>query len=55
MRQEDIEFEILNNRRQFVKELKGVISSEKILLLKKLEADFKNKLLQQFKDRKGEN
>jgi hypothetical protein len=49
---EAIEMNIQNNRNQFVKNLKGVISPQKILLLKKLEEDFKNTMLKQFKERK---
>lgn len=44
-----IETNLQNNRKQFVKNLKDVISPKKILLLKQLEEDFKNKLIQQLK------
>lgn len=49
---ETIETDLQVNRRQFVKDLQGVISPQKILLLKKIEEDFKNTLLKQFKDRR---
>ena len=44
-----IESNLQNNRKQFVKNLKDIISPKKILLLKQLEEDFKNKLIQQLK------
>lgn len=44
-----IETNLQNNRKQFVKNLKDVISPKKILQLKQLEEDFKNKLIQQLK------
>ena len=47
-----IEANLQNNRKQFVKNLKGVISPQKILQLKQLEDDFKSKLMQQIKNRK---
>lgn len=46
---EDIEAEMQNNKRLLVKELQGVISPQKILLLKRLEEEFKNSLLKQLK------
>jgi hypothetical protein len=49
---ETIETDMQLNRRQFVKDLQGVISPQKILLLKKIEEDFKNTLLKQFKERR---
>ena len=49
---ETIETDMQANRRQFVKDLQGVISPQKILLLKKIEEDFKNTLLKQFKERR---
>ncbi len=48
---EKIELDILNNRRELVKNLQGVIPSQKVLLLKKIEDDFKNLLLKQLKNR----
>ncbi|WP_395075894.1 sensor of ECF-type sigma factor [Flavobacterium sp.] len=47
-----IEANLQSNRKQFVKNLKGVISPQKILQLKQLEDDFKSKLMQQIKNRK---
>lgn len=51
---ETIESEMLNNRRGLVKELQGVISPQKILLLKNLEDEFKATLLKQMKQRRTE-
>ncbi|MFM9989157.1 sensor of ECF-type sigma factor [Flavobacterium sp.] len=50
---ENIDAELENKKRQFVKDLQGVISSQKILLLKKLDEDFKSTLLKQFKNRRN--
>ncbi|WP_310557459.1 sensor of ECF-type sigma factor [Flavobacterium sp.] len=50
---ETIETGMQNNRKQFVKELQGVIPAQKILLLRKIEDDFKQRLISQF--RKGNN
>ena len=50
---ENIDSDMQNNKRQFVKDLQGVISPQKILLLKKLDEDFKSTLLKQFKKRQG--
>jgi hypothetical protein len=50
---EEIETQLQNNRRQFVKDLQGVIPLQKILLLKKIEEDFKNTLLKQFKEKQN--
>jgi hypothetical protein len=49
---ENNESALQNNRKQFVKELQGVIPVKKILLLKQLEEEFKSQLLKQFKNRK---
>jgi hypothetical protein len=49
---EMIETDMQVNRRQFVKDLQGVISPQKIILLKRIEEDFKNTLLKQFKERR---
>lgn len=46
---ENIDVAMQNNKRQFVKDLQGVIPPQKILLLKRLEEDFKHTLLRQFK------
>ncbi|MGH2666289.1 sensor of ECF-type sigma factor [Flavobacterium sp.] len=48
---EQLETEIQNNRRQLAKDLQGIIPNQKILMLKQLEIEFKNKLLQQMKNR----
>ncbi len=48
---EDIEGELQNNRKKFVKDLQGVIPTQKILMLKQLEEEFKKTLLNQFKNR----
>lgn len=50
---EAIEVNIQNNRNQFIKNLKGIISPQKILLYKKVEEDFKNSMLKQFQERKA--
>jgi hypothetical protein len=53
---ENIENDIQNNRKKFVKDLQGVIPTQKILMLKQLEEEFKKTLLNQFKNRmKNEN
>lgn len=49
---ENIDSELEDKKRQFVKDLQGIIPAKKILLLKKLEEDFKNTLLKQFKGRR---
>lgn len=49
---EKLETEIQNNRRQLVKDLQGVIPNQKILMLKQIEMEFKDKLLQQMKNRR---
>lgn len=52
MEQEDqLETEIQNNKRQLAKDLQGIIPNQKILMLKQLEIEFKNKLLQQMKNK----
>jgi hypothetical protein len=50
---EDIDADMENKKRQFVKDLQGVIPPQKILLLKKLEEEFKSTLLKQFKKRQN--
>jgi len=50
---ENIDADLENKKRQFVKDLQGVISPQKILLLKKLDEDFKSTLLKQFKNRRN--
>ena len=49
---EKLETEIQNNRRQLVKDLQGIIPNQKILMLKQIEIEFKDKLLQQMKNRR---
>jgi len=49
-----LEEEIQNNRRQLVKNLQGVIPNQKILMLRKIEVEFKQKLLNQMKNRREE-
>ncbi len=48
---EQLETEIQNNRRQLAKDLQGIIPNQKILMLRQLEIEFKNKLLDQMKNR----
>lgn len=50
---ENIDTDFENKKRQFVKDLQGVISPQKILLLKKADEDFKSTLLKQFKNRRS--
>ena len=50
---ENIDADLENKKRQFVKDLQGIISPQKILLLKKLEEDFKSTLLKKFNDRRN--
>ncbi len=54
MEQDDqLETEIINNKKKLVKDLQGVIPNQKILMLKQLEIEFKHKLLEQMKNHKG--
>ena len=48
---EQIENEIQNNRRQLAKDLQNAIPNKKILMLRQIEIEFKDKLLQQMKKR----
>jgi Skp family chaperone for outer membrane proteins len=50
---EDIDADMENKKRQFVKDLQGVIPPKKILLLKKAEEEFKSTLLKKFNDRRN--
>lgn len=52
---EKIETDILNNKKQLAQNLQGVIPTKKILMLRKLEIDFKQKLLDKIKNRKMRN
>jgi hypothetical protein len=47
-----IEQELQSNRQQLVKKLQGVIPNKKILMLRQIEIEFKQKLLNQMKNRK---
>ena len=49
---EDLDNELQLNRKTFVKNLQGIISPQKILILKQLEEDFKNEILKQIKNRR---
>lgn len=49
---ERLEDEIQNQKRQLVKNLQGVIPNQKILMLRQLEIEFKQKLLEQIKNRR---
>ena len=49
---EQLETDIQNNRRQLVKDLQGIIPNQKILMLKQIEVEFKDKLLQQIKNKR---
>jgi predicted transcriptional regulator len=54
MEQDDkLETDIQDNRRKLAKDLQGVIPNQKILMLRQLEAEFKEKLLEQMKNHKG--
>ncbi|WP_395046043.1 sensor of ECF-type sigma factor [Flavobacterium sp.] len=50
---EKIDADMQNNKRLLTKDLQGIIPPQKLLLLKKLEEDFKNTLLKQLKKRQG--
>jgi len=49
---EELDNQIEQNRRIFIKNLQGTISAQKILILKQSEEDFKNEILKQIKNRK---
>jgi len=54
MEQDDkLETDLQDNRRKLAKDLQGVIPNQKILMLRQLEAEFKEKLLEQMKNRRG--
>ncbi len=48
---ENLDAEIQNNRRRFVKNLQGVIPTKKILILRQAEEEFKKKMLNQIRKR----
>jgi hypothetical protein len=50
---EDIDADMENKKRQFIKDLQGVIPPQKILLLKKAEEEFKSTLLKKMNDRRN--
>lgn len=52
LQDEQIENDIQNNRRQLVKNLQGVIPNQKIIMLRQLEIEFKQKLLDKIQDRR---
>lgn len=53
MEQDDnLETDMQNNRRKLSKDLQGVIPNQKILMLKQLDIEFKEKLLKQMKNRR---
>lgn len=49
---ERLETEIQNNKRQLARNLQGVIPNQKILILRQIEIEFKQKLLKQIKERR---
>lgn len=49
---ENLETDMQNNRRKLAKDLQGVIPNQKILMLKQLDIEFKEKLLKQMKNRR---
>ena len=49
---EKIESQIQQNKRQLARDLQGVIPNQKILMLRQLEIEFKQKLLKQIQKRK---
>jgi hypothetical protein len=50
--EDKIDSETQNNKRKLVKDLQGVIPNQKIIMLKNLEVEFKQKLLDQIKNHK---
>lgn len=48
---ENLEDNLQENRKKFVKNLQGVLPTQKILMLKQIEEDFKRNLLKQIKNR----
>ncbi|WP_420574029.1 sensor of ECF-type sigma factor [Kordia sp.] len=53
VRLEGLEKEMYENKREFMRKLRKVLSSKKIIRLKKAERDFNKKLMKQFRDRRG--
>lgn len=53
MEEEDkLESDFQENRRKLTKDLQGIIPNQKIIMLKQLEIEFKEKLLKQMKNRR---
>lgn len=52
---EKIESDIVLNKKQLTRNLQGIIPTKKIVLLRKLEVDFKQKLLNKIKNKKNNN
>lgn len=48
---EDLDEELLQNKKKLISSLKPIISAKKIIKLKKAEDEFQRKLLKQFKDK----
>ena len=48
---ENLEDNLQENRKKFVKNLQGVLPTQKILMLKQIEEDFKRNLLRQIRNR----
>lgn len=48
---EKIEEDLFNNRKNLIKNLKGILSSKKLLKLRKVELEFNKKLIDKIKDR----
>jgi hypothetical protein len=49
---ETIEENLFALRKKFIKDLNGVISAKKIIILKKAEDDFNRQLLKQMRDKR---
>ena len=48
---EDLDEELLQNKKKLISSLKPIVSAKKIIKLKKAEDEFQRKLLKQFKDK----
>ncbi|MFM9483362.1 sensor of ECF-type sigma factor [Flavobacterium psychrophilum] len=51
---ENIESDLESKKRQFIKDLQGLIPPQKILLLKKVEEEFKSTLLKKFNEKRND-
>lgn len=49
---EQIESDLQKNRQQLIRDLQGVIPNQKIIMLRQLEIEFKQKLIEQIKNRR---